>query len=181
MQLLNVRMKQIFYLMEWNTKESYRDCDEVVGVEECRQDQPSPWFNSVPFTCAVCWVQGVILTLAIDSNMAYKEFILSVMVFTFLWVLRRCVEWSRDLVSREATRTRCIAQFRLKQRQRQTFFMAATLSGFIWDVKSGSRILGSAGKHSRCCVTSSSHPLKEEWWQDSHYQSSTELLQHSGG
>ena len=72
-----------------------------------------------------------IVTLVIDSNMAYEEFLLSVMVFAFLWVRRRRAQRRRDLMSWEAARRRRIAQFRLKQRQRRTFFMAATLSGFV--------------------------------------------------
>ena len=64
------------------------------------------------------------------AKMAYEDGLLVVILFTFLWLQRRRVLRHKTHLSREAARRRCVEHFRLRQKQRWTFFLAVILSYF---------------------------------------------------
>ena len=69
------------------------------------------------------------LVTSVIAKMAYQDSLLVAILFTFLRLQRRRTLRRSTHQSRETARRR-VAHFCLRQKQRQTFFLAATLSYF---------------------------------------------------
>ena len=85
----------------------------------------SEFRSHAPASRALCRL----VTLVI-AKMAYEDGLFVAILFTFLWLQRRRALRRRAHLAREAARRRCVAHFRFRQKQRWTFFLAATLSNF---------------------------------------------------
>ena len=70
------------------------------------------------------------LVTSVIAKMAYQDSLLVAILFTFLRLQRRRALRRSTHLSRETARGRRVAHFRLRQKQRRTFFLAVTLSYF---------------------------------------------------
>ena len=104
----------------------------VIPLSHAHQNRVEPGFNPVyefrshvPVSRTLCR-----LVTSVIAKMAYQDSLLIAMLFTFLRLQRRRALRRSTHQSRETARGRRVAHFRLRQKQRRTFFLAATLSYF---------------------------------------------------
>ena len=81
--------------------------------------------SHAPVSTALCR-----LVTSVTTKMAYEDGLYVAILFTFLWLQQRRALQRKTHLSREAARRRHVTHFRLRQKQRRTFVLAATLSYF---------------------------------------------------